>query len=68
MAYARILETGTYIWSDEKDVHFGLDTISNKDIDIFLAKLYDNHNDEFIKRVENGRNLIEQHKLGDENE
>lgn len=64
MSYARIEQTGTYIWSDGENVNFGIQSISNNDIDIFLYKLYKTRHKEFKQRVKNGKNLIKQHKGG----
>lgn len=63
MSYARVLETGTYIWPDGKNVVFNTTPISNNDIDIFLARLYDLRKSEFKQRVKRGRELIKQNKV-----
>lgn len=63
MSYARVLETGTYIWPDGKNVVFNTTPISNDDIDIFLARLYDLRKSEFKQRVKRGRELIKQNKV-----
>lgn len=63
MSYARILETGTYIWPDGENVNFNITAIPNNDIDIFLAKLYDTRRKEFKERVRNGRKLIKQNRM-----
>ena len=39
MSYARVLETGVYIWSDGENLHFDLDEIPEDKINIFLARL-----------------------------
>ena len=63
MSYARILETGYYIYPDiENNVVFTAgETISNNEIDVFLYRLYNNRKEEFNKRLENGKRLIEEH-------
>lgn len=63
MSYARPLETGTYIWSDGNTMNFNLIKVPETDINIFLAKLYDTRQDEFLDRLEQGRKLIEQFKI-----
>lgn len=63
MSYARMLETGTYIWPDGDNVVFKTTPVSNEDINIFLARLYDTRNDEFQKRVLEGRRLIEENRV-----
>ena len=63
MSYARVLETGTYIWSDGENLHFGLDKIPEDKINIFLARLNDLRPDELNDRIIKGRNLIEQNKV-----
>lgn len=63
MSYARILETGTYIWPDGENVIFNTTPISNDDIDIFLARLYDLRKSEFKQRVKRGRELIKQNRM-----
>lgn len=65
MAYARILETGTYIWPDGEHVIFNEVSIPDKDINIFLARLYDSKKDEFRKRLSEGRKLVRQNKVED---
>ena len=47
MSYARILETGIYIWPDGENVVFNTTPISNEEINIFLARLYDKRKTEF---------------------
>ena len=63
MSYARVLETGTYIWPDGENVIFNTIPISNDDIDIFLARLYDLRKSEFKQRVKRGRELIKQNRM-----
>lgn len=63
MSYARVLEAGTYIWSDSEYLHFDDIEIPEDKINIFLAKLYDTRKDEFDTRLQQGRELIEHHKL-----
>jgi len=63
MSYARILETGTYIWPDGENINFNTTPISNTDINIFLAKLYDTRRKEFRERVKEGRKLIKQNRM-----
>lgn len=68
MSYARTLETGTYIWSDGKNLHFDSDEISEDKINIFLAKLNDLRPDELNSRIDKGRKLIEQNKVVEVND
>ena len=63
MSYARVLETGTYIWSDGENLHFDLDKIPEGKINIFLARLKDLRPDELNDRIIKGRKLIEQNKV-----
>lgn len=63
MSYARMLETGTYIWPDGENVNFKTTPISNSDINIFLARLYDTRRNEFKERALEGRRLIEQNRM-----
>lgn len=63
MSYARLLETGTYIWTDGNNLNFNLVKVPEEDINIFLAKLYDTRQQEFFDRIKQGRKLIEQFKL-----
>ena len=66
MSYARILETGAYIWPDGENIVFNTTPISNEEINIFLARLYDKRKTEFYKRVKEGRKLIKQNNRMDE--
>lgn len=63
MSYARILETGYYIYPDiENNVVFTSGKeISNDEIDVFLYKLYTNRREEFNKRIKNGKKIIKEH-------
>lgn len=63
MSYARVLEAGTYIWSDGENLHFDLDEIPEYKINIFLARLNDLRPDELNDRIIKGRKLIEQNKV-----
>lgn len=63
MSYARVLETGVYIWSDGENLHFDLDEIPEDKINIFLARLNDLKPDELNDRIIKGRKLIEQNKV-----
>lgn len=63
MSYARVLEAGTYIWSDGENLHFDLDEIPEDKINIFLARLNDLRLDELNDRIIKGRKLIEQNKV-----
>ena len=63
MSYARVLEAGTYIWSDGENLHFDLDEIPEYKINIFLARLNDLRLDELNDRIIKGRKLIEQSKV-----
>ena len=63
MSYARVLETGTYIYSDGEYMHFDLDKISEDKINIFLAKLNDLMPDEMNERIIRGRELINKNKI-----
>ena len=67
MAYARPLETGTYIYSDGQTLHINDIDIPEKDINIFLYDLYVNRKEELEERVSNGFISIQEHKkkLGD---
>lgn len=62
MAYTRIEESGTYIYSDSEYIHFLLDKVPEDYINIFLYKLVTNHKKEFNHRLELGEALIKQHK------
>lgn len=62
MSYCRSLETGHYIWPAENGVCFDGICIPDETIDIFLAKLYYNHSNEFKERLANGKNIIENAK------
>lgn len=63
MSYARILETGYYIYPDiNGNVVFTTgEEISNNEIDVFLYKLFNNRKEEFDKRIEHGKKLVEEH-------
>ena len=63
MAYARPLETGTYIYSDGEYMHFLLEKISESDLNILLACLHDHHKAELEMRIEEGRRLIAQNRI-----
>ena len=63
MSYARILETGSYIWPDGENVNFNTIAVPNNDINIFLAKLYDTRRKEFKERIKEGRKLIKQNRM-----
>ena len=65
MSYARVLEAGTYIWSDGENLHFDLDEIPEDKINIFLARLNDLRLDELNDRIIKGRKLIEQNKVAE---
>lgn len=65
MSYARILETGAYIWSDGEYMHFNNDTVSENTLNIFLAKLNDTRPEELQERIILGRKLIETNKMED---
>lgn len=41
MSYVRSKEAGTYIWSDGEYMHFNDVEVPEKDINIFLARIYD---------------------------
>lgn len=68
MSYARIVETGAYIWSDGKYIHFNDISIPEDTINIFLARLNDLRPEEFKNRIEEGRKLIEQNKFVEGND
>lgn len=68
MSYARVLETGVYIWSDGENLHFDLDEIPEDKINIFLARLNDLKPDELNDRIIKGRKLIEQNKIVEVND
>ena len=68
MSYARILETGAYIWSDGECIHFNDISIPDDIINIFLARLNDLRPEEFKTRIEKGRKLIEQNKFVEGND
>lgn len=63
MAYARILETGAYIWSDGENLHLNDVKVPEDTINIFLARLHDNCPEELERRLQMGRYLIEVHKI-----
>lgn len=63
MSYARVLETGTYIYSDGEYMHFDLDKIPEDKINIFLARLNDLMPDEMNERIIRGRDLINKNKI-----
>jgi len=68
MSYARPLETGSYIWSNGEYMNFNNIAVSENDIDIFLAKIYDTRYDELMERVQHGRELIKQNCIEVEGE
>ena len=63
MSYARILETGVYIYSDGENLHFDLDEIPEWKINIFLARINDYRPDELQERINKGRQLIEENNM-----
>lgn len=63
MSYARVLETGTYIYSDGEYMYFDLDKIPEDKINIFLARLNDLMPDEMSERIIRGRELINKNKI-----
>ena len=63
MSYARMLETGSYIWSDGTYLNFFDTRVSEDDINIFLYKLYTTRPEEFKERINKGKLLIEEHQL-----
>lgn len=63
MSYARVLETGTYIYSDGEYMYFDLDKIPEDKINIFLARLNDLMPDEMNERIIRGRELINKNKI-----
>ena len=65
MSYARVLDTGTYIWSDGENIHFDLDSIPEDKLNIFLAKL---SKEELNDRIKKGKSLIEQFKVVEVND
>ena len=65
MSYARVLETGVYIWSDGEYMHFDLNKIPEDALNIFLARINDNRPDELRERIIKGRKLIELNKMED---
>ena len=65
MSYARVLETGVYIWSDGEYMHFDLNKIPEDTLNIFLARINDNRPDELRERIIKGRKLIELNKMKD---
>lgn len=65
MSYARVLDAGTYIWSDGENIHFDLDIIPEDKLNIFLAKL---SKEEFNDRIKKGKSLIEQFKVVEVND
>lgn len=61
MSYGRIAGTGTYIWSDGKNLHFLDKSVPEDDINIFLYNLYTNRYSEFEDRLQQGKRLIDQY-------
>jgi len=68
MSYARVLETGTYIWSDGDNIHFDNVKVPDNTINIFLARLNDLRPNELKDRINKGRKLIEQNKIVEVND
>lgn len=68
MSYARILETGAYIWADEDNLHFNNIEVPNDTVNIFLARLNDLRPEELKDRIDKGRKLIEQNKIVEVND
>lgn len=62
MAYTRVEESGTYIYSDGEYLHFLLDKIPEDYINIFLYKLANNHTEELHNRIKLGKDLIDNYK------
>lgn len=60
MSYCKYSETGYYIYPDSENVVFEETAISNKQIDIFLYRLYRFRKKEFKQRLKNGRKLIKE--------
>lgn len=70
MAYARVTETGAYIYSDGEKLHLNNLEVPEEYINIFLYDLYINRRNELEERVSNGFLSIQEHKqkLGDIND
>lgn len=68
MSYVRSKEAGTYIWSDGEYMHFNEIEVSERDINIFLAKIHDCRKKELKERIKLGRNLIKKFKKENTNE
>ena len=58
MSYARYGSTGHYIWCDGDSVHFDITQVSDKEIDIFLYKIFLTRQVEFKERILHGRELV----------
>lgn len=65
MSYARILETGSYIWSDGEYMHFDDIEVPEDTLNIFLARINDLRPEELEERIIKGRKLIELNKMED---
>lgn len=68
MSYCRSREAGTYIWSDSEYMHFNDIEVSERDINIFLSKLYDYRKKELKERIELGRKIIKEFQKENTNE
>lgn len=69
MSYTRYLESRNYIWPDDKGVNFNNVFINNDTLDIFLYKIYTNRQQEFLDRINHGKQLIDNYKIdGDMND
>lgn len=62
MSYGRILETGHYIWPDEKGVHFDNVYVPNETLNVFLVRLKDRPK-EYRERLKLGKQTLKQHKM-----
>lgn len=69
MSYTRIKESGFYIYpcvDNKKDgVQFTTSFISNKELNVFLYKLFTKRPIEVLKRICDGRNTIKKYRRGD---
>ena len=65
MSYARILETGAYIWSDGEYMHFDNVEVPEETLNIFLARINDLRPEELEERIIKGRELIKLNKMED---
>ena len=68
MSYARILETGAYIWTDGENMHFNDIEVPENTVNIFLARLNDFRPKELSDRIIEGRKLIEQNRMVEVND